>query len=190
MRFNTHVWALVFVFTALPVIAQDFFRANKNIFFVKSERVLSGINPFEDSVAQVISKLGRPTRVVTVRKDFGGFPVTGCQYEWDGKTSLLRVISSDCDGSEARITQVDVWGSHPDGPIGTTGRGLKLGDLVSKARAIYGLRSYFGVTASEEYHPRWTTDGCSHEGGWLQIEFGQAERINHIGTSLPYGFCW
>ncbi len=117
---------------------------------ISSETVVSGIDVYKDSLKQVLEKLGKSSRTeISQPLSVLGRKVVIGTYEWAGQAAWLKLTTLQADAVEPIITSVEVWGSRPDGEVGTTGRGLKLGDSVTDARRLYGLRLYFGVTVSE-----------------------------------------
>jgi hypothetical protein len=153
-------------------------RPSKSV-HIHSENVLSGIDIRTDTFEQIVRKLGKPTHVTisSPRTEWGRTLVTGV-YEWESPASSLRLTTVNESAVEYRIERIDVWGTHPDGDVGTTGRGVKLGDPISKVRHVYGLRLYFGVTLSEK--------DASCAGNYhvisplLSVDFDQDERVSHM----------
>jgi hypothetical protein len=103
---------------------------------IHSETVVSGIDLRRDTLKQVLQKLGKPSRIEmsSPRMEWSRTVVTGI-YEWQTGKCWVRLTTLNGNGIEPRMTKLDVWGSHPDGEIGTTGHGLKLGD----ATRMYGV---------------------------------------------------
>ena len=99
---------------------------------------------------------------------------------------MLKITTIDEEYLEQRVVSIEVWGKHPEAEIGTTGQGLKLGDPVSEVRRIYGLRSFFGVTLSDQA-------GCGLFAGstapTLLIEFDGNQRIDYMGLWTNKNSC-
>jgi hypothetical protein len=154
---------------------------------IHSETVVSGVDLRRDTLKQVLKKLGKPSHIEmsSPRMEWGRTVVTGI-YEWQTGKCWVRATTLSERGLDPKITSLDVWGSHPDGEIGTTGRGLKLGDAIRDVRRIYGLRLYFGVTLSEE-------DSCGLDFSpesllTLSVDFDAEGRVNHLAFA-PTSSC-
>ena len=181
---------LVFPFLWVAAPGQDFFYVHRNSIFVKSETLLSGIDPLNDTIDQAIVKLGPPTHVYTSRHG-GPTEDRTTTFEWEASSCWMRSVIWDGPIGRRRIASIDVWGRHPAGIMGRTGRGLRLGDPVSEARRSYGLGLFFGVTASEKGGPQFDFEGCGlHAEGWLQIDLDGSQRVTHMGTARPRGLCF
>jgi hypothetical protein len=148
----------------------------RNSILVHSETVLSGIDVRNNTIQQVIEKMGEPSHV-TVKPRTERDPAFRI-YEWETKTCWIRLIALNESGLEPPIRSVDVWGTHPHAEIGTTGRGLKLGDLISDAGRIYGLRLYFGATLPND-RASWASFR-DYGAPSLTIDFDKDGRVNHM----------
>jgi hypothetical protein len=148
----------------------------RNSILVHSETVLSGIDVRNNTIQQVIEKLGEPSHV-TVKPRTEREPPFRI-YEWETKTCWISLIALNESGLEPTIRSVDVWGTRPHAEIGTTGRGLKLGDLMSDAGRIYGLRLYFGATLPND-HVFWAAFR-DYVAPSLTIDFDNNRRVNHM----------
>jgi hypothetical protein len=152
---------------------------------ISSETVVSGVDVYNDSLKQVLEKLGKPSRTEISQplSELGRTVVIGT-YEWEGRAAWLKLTTLQADAVEPIITSVEVWGSRPDGEVGTTGRGFKLGDSVADARRLYGLRLYFGVTVSENSTCRPIRDldpgPMSSFSPMLSLEFDREQRVHHM----------
>jgi hypothetical protein len=155
--------------------------------YISSESVLSGIRVPKDSFQQVLKKLGKPSRteMSSPRSEWGRTVVTGT-YEWEGQAATLKLTTLQMDRVEPEITRIEVWGSRPDGEIGTTGRGLKLGDTIADARRVYGLKLYFGVTLSEKDNPCGSSLNRTSFPGYFSftLDFDKEERVKHMAFAL------
>jgi hypothetical protein len=151
----------------------------RNSIVVHSETVLSGIDVRNNTIQQVIEKLGEPSRV-TVKPRTGRDPTfeTYEIYEWETKTCWIRLIALNESSMEPPIRSVDVWGTHRHAEIGTTGSGLKLGDLISDAGRIYGLRLYFGAALPND-RASWAAFQ-DYGAPSLTIDFDKDGRVNHM----------
>jgi len=148
----------------------------RNSIIVHSETVLSGVDVRNNSIQQVIEKLGEPSHV-TVKPRTERDP-TFRIYEWETKTCWIRLIALNERGpQDPPIRSVDVWGTHPHAEIGRTGRGLKLGDLISDAEGIYRL-VYFGATIPND-RSSWAAFQ-DYGVPSLTIDFDKDGRVNHM----------
>lgn len=95
----------------------------------KAETKLAGLSITKDgvSVSEAIRLYGEPTEKKVSTKD----PVW-IGYRWTLGKALLEVATAN-----GRITGVYVEGTG-DGPVSKTGAGLKLGDGLTRLRALYG----------------------------------------------------
>jgi hypothetical protein len=148
----------------------------RNSILVHSETVLSGIDVRINTVQQVIEKLGEPSHV-TVKPRTERDPAFRI-YEWETETCWIRLIALNESSMEPPIRSVDVWGTHPHAEIGTTGRGLNLGDLISNAGRIYGLRLYLGAIFINDHAFR--TAYQDYRAPSLTIDFDKDGRVNHM----------
>jgi hypothetical protein len=153
---------------------------------ISSETVVSGIDLYKDSLKRVIENLGPPTKtnISPPRSELGRTVATGT-YEWNNQATSLSLTTFEVNGSEPVITRVEVWGLRSDGEAGTTGNGLKLGDTLSDARRVYGLRLYFGITLSEnenQCRPVFplAPGPMSSFSPTLSLGFNKEGRLNHI----------
>jgi hypothetical protein len=97
----------------------------------KPETTLAGINLRNTKLNDVIRMYGPPTRKVKAPNNPAW---TG--YVWELPNAKLEVgVNSDASG--AQIDDIYVEGTA-DGQLGSTGRGLKLGDGIKTIKRIYG----------------------------------------------------
>ncbi len=165
----------------------DFSHLARTKLQIHSETVLSGVNFNNGKIKGVIQKLGKPRHTTISRSgELSQIAVVDGTYEWQTKNWRLRIIVQD-ELNSARITQVDVWGTHPGAEVGTTGSGLKLGDSIRDVRRIYRLRPYFGTFIPEDNNNSqpWASSpsGCEPT---LAIDFDEDGKINHMSLT---GFC-
>ena len=108
----------------------------------KPEITLAGINLKSTTLKDVIRMYGSPTRQ---KKAFNNPHWTG--YVWELPHAKLELgVSSGPSGT--RIRNIYVEGTT-DGQVGTTGRGLKLGDDINKLKRIYGNQFVLQKLANE-----------------------------------------
>ena len=138
---------LYFVFAVLigtVLVQADHFPPSKVASGVP-EHVLSGVNVYEDNIRGVIEHLGKPNRITSSTNPDYPSGSGERSYEWNRGGIRLRVgtefrtNASTSKAVESAPMIVDVWGDRAD-TLGTTGRGLSLGDDLSAVRRIYGPR--------------------------------------------------
>jgi hypothetical protein len=182
----------VFLFVSVLVINaaadDDFLHPHQSGISIRSEKVLSGIDLQHGTIDDAIAKLGKPSAIKTVRI-VTEFNVTFVErnYEWQRKGCLVRIVAGE-SGGRNRIESMDVRGTRPQGVMGTTGRGLKLGNSIRDARRIYNLGVYFGITQSERgSSPFLSPNGCPlAPEPILKVDFDKQGRVNHmIGPLTP-----
>ncbi len=186
------VFLFVSILAANASPDDDFLRPRQNSLSIRSDAVLSGFEFYNSTIEDVITKLGKPSAINMLRTiTEGTLTFVERSYEWQRKECLLRIVAAEAYGRNT-IESIDVWGTGPDGEIGTTGRGLKLGDSVSEARRIYGLRLYFGVTLSEKSSsPFLSPNGCPlAPEPILRVDFDKTGRINHMKGPLSKTVCY
>ncbi len=146
---------------------------------IHSETLLSGVDVRTGTIGDLIQELGKPRHfTVSHNNELTHVVFVDGTYEWQTKNWRLRIRVRD-ELNSARITQVDVWGRRSDAHIGKTGRGLELGDTISDARRIYGLRSYFGTTLPEVDRQIWApSPGVCNP--ILGIDFNEHGNVNHM----------
>jgi hypothetical protein len=154
----------------------------------KPENALAGINLEHDSPADVLQKLGPPTKKITVpnNPEWAG-------YLWDRASFRLEVeIARGKDKDYlGNVTIVRLGGAR--GPASTTvarestGRGLKLGDTLETLKSIYGSRFQRSKQASV---PAATEPFLSVPGDetavvqWTPIEFTLTAGIDSQGRII------
>jgi hypothetical protein len=173
------------LFVTLTALGDDFVRQNS--LHVHSETVLAGIDVYKDTIERAIEKLGKPSRVAVTPGPDATFSVG--VYEWQTRSSSLR-ITAYASASKNMIVSIDVVDGHPDSGIGTTGRGLKLGDAIGDARRIYGLHPYFGTTLPDSNGIPGMFIGNDFK-PHLQIDFDKVGKVNHMKLTNPcVPFCF
>lgn len=155
------------------------------------EQTLSGIrvgiaSPGE-TIAQAIERYGQPaskedavvpdgaggTRFYTWQ--FPGLKMSVATY-FGYKTQRIHGRDRPVM-TESRVAYVDVWGSAPRESLGTTGRGLALGETLARQKALYGNRyktAYAPGDGSQSVEVWWQDGTC------LMIDYGPDGRSNHI----------
>jgi hypothetical protein len=149
---------------------QDFLTTAANHFRTYSDTTLSSIEPNTVSLEEIVARLGTPTTVAT-RSDKW---FTNYAYEWQTTRCRLRLLAKGNTHGALRLDSIDVWGDSPDGVIGTTGHGLKLGDTMNHARLLYRTGLYrYGLPMKSSVS--------------LEIDFDERARVNHMQLKNP---CW
>jgi hypothetical protein len=175
---------VVGLFVTATALGDDFIR--RNSLHVHSETVLAGIDVHKNTIAQAIEQFGKPSRVAVTPGTDTTFPVG--VYEWVTRTSSLRITVDEDAGK--KIMSIDVVGEDRTFGMGTTGRGLRLGDTIGNARRIYGLRPYFGATLPDNNGIPGMFIGNDFE-PHLQIDFDKVGKVNHIKLTNPcVPFCF
>jgi hypothetical protein len=176
---------VVGLFVTLTALGDDFVR--RNSLHIHSETVLAGIDVYNGTIERAIEKLGKPNHVAVSPGTDTTFSVG--VYEWQTRTSSLRITAYE-SASTHMIMSIDVAGAHPDSGIGTTGRGLKLGDTIGDARRTYGLRPYFATTLPDNNGIPGMFIGNDFE-PHLQIDFDKVGKVNHMKlTNRCVPFCF
>lgn len=167
-------------------VSSDLFNRNPNDLTIYSETTLSGVD-FTTNVKQVIERLGKPDRVKTnyLKYSESEPPVRSYStYEWQTTNWRLRITTH----WDSKISQVDVWGTQADAGIGSTGRGLKLGDTIADAQRIYRLSLYSETSFPEANRQNWAPHiarsasiGSFPAGNSvLEIQFDSNSRVSHL----------
>jgi hypothetical protein len=111
----------------------------------KPEHVLAGVNVYDDSIESVLKRLGKPNKVDSnTNSDYP--PGSGERsYDWNSNGVRIRVGTEfHTDETTKKVIEsapmiVDVWASGV-GSTAKTGKGLALGDGISRIRKLYGPR--------------------------------------------------
>lgn len=169
---------------SIHCLAQSNLLLKPKAVYIHSESVFSGIDFRNDTFDDVLRKLGKPSHIEisSPQTKFRVVFVTRT-YEWQGRTSWLKITAGNRNTTPPRITRLEVWGKHPDAEIGTTGHGISLGDSISEVRRRYGLRLYFGVTLSEADRFERQANQCGYA-PTLAVEFDEDDRVSHMELSL------
>ena len=102
------------------------------------ETTLSEVDVYKDTIAVVVSSLGRPNK--TIETQDTSIVAGGRDFIWKRDGVRLVVGTWNDKGNESTPYSVEVWGPHSNGLLGSTGRGLKLGDTLRAIIRIYGRR--------------------------------------------------
>jgi hypothetical protein len=111
----------------------------------KPEHVLAGVNVYDDKIESVLEQLGKRSKVDSNTNS--DYPQGSGErsYDWDSTEVRVRVGTEfRTDETTKKVIEsapmvVDVWRSGV-GLDGKTGRGLALGDGISRVRQVYGPR--------------------------------------------------
>ena len=112
----------------------------------RPEHLLAGIDVYKGNIGDAIRMLGKPEKIEdATNPDYP--PGSGERsYFWRRDGVRLRVGTVyKTDRVTGKIVEgppniVDVWGASSGGGLGSTGRGLSLGDTTTALRTIYGPR--------------------------------------------------
>ena len=129
---------LLFGLLLLPCILKADHPPDRETAKGKSDTVLSGVDVYVSTIAAVEKWMGKPARIEDLpeRDNIAG----GRNYEWRRPGVRLVLGTWDDQGPHSIAYSVEVWGAKPDGIIGTTGKGLRLGSKLASVRRIYGSR--------------------------------------------------
>lgn len=161
------------------VSARAYCAAKRNALTLKTERVLSGIDIYNDSIESVISHLGPPTTISEKS--------TEAVYTWEKGACRVRVAVIS-GALESGITDIDVWGKEECSGIGTTGQGLNLGAKLPEVRRTYGPPAYFIWK-----HPRpqiLTFDPTCDTAPVLAIDFDENGEVDHMKLTATDFYCF
>lgn len=103
----------------------------------RPDTVLCGIDVYHSTVAQAISKLGKPQRATKLPNTPPGWG--GGVYEWEKNGVRVR-ITAWRHAMSSTVYSVEAWGTRPAGILGRTGRGLALGGSLQEVVSIFGGR--------------------------------------------------
>jgi hypothetical protein len=140
----------------------------------KADEVLSSVNVYKTTMGQIFSRLGPPSRTIDVLEDRN--IAGGRDYEWDrGEVKIFMGTWND-KGTSSVPYSVEVWGKRPAGILGITGRGLRLGDKLSKVRQIYGHRfgRYQQDDGTLQVTIQWQNETT------LYLYFDHSGKVDHI----------
>ena len=120
----------------------------------KPETTLAGINLVSTKLADVLRMYGPPARQTTVPNNPSW---TG--YIWNLPNAKLE-LGVDRDGSAVQITDIYVEGSDK-GKVGSTGRGIHLGEHIEDLKRIYGDRLMVQAVHADPSKPRMEFSGVT-----------------------------
>ena len=170
---------------AMPkALAQDFPQDIGNSLRIYSETKLSGIDVSNGTIDGAIRRFGKPRHTI-VSHGFGldqAASIDGI-YEWESANWRLKVVVRG-DFDRRGIEQIDVWGTHADAAVGSTGRGLKLGDTVTQARCIYRLPMCFASSVPDS-HPFTEANPDAYYQPVLEVDFDKGGKVNHMRLINP-----
>jgi hypothetical protein len=166
------IWVLLSFFMCHGISKADHLPENL-LASGKPETKLAGINLRTAKLNDVVRMYGRPTREVKAPNNPSW---TG--YVWELPEAKLEVgVSGDASG--ARIDDIYVEGTAK-GLVGSTGRGLKLGDGIKTIRRIYGSR-YELTRLGNEPRNRMEFTGVTVANQRVTIQWGSEDFTFTIG---------
>jgi hypothetical protein len=154
----------------------------------KPEHMLSGIDVYKTTIAEVIKMYGEPTSkrdipAEGVKKGVGGER----NYIWERNGLRLGAWTYYHDDQEAGVNGVDVWGTAPNEGLGKSGRGLALGSTPQEQKALYGDRffvsSTYGKMLPSGPDPKGKVKSVLlewHDGTQMVIDYDSNGRISHM----------
>ncbi len=104
----------------------------------RPETKLAGIDLRRVKLAEITKLYGPPTRVKAWEQDNPKFS-NSYDYYWNRRGIELKVVVERVSGNEF-ITYLDGKGPKTWRKIGTTGKGVRLGDSLRDLKRIYGGR--------------------------------------------------
>jgi hypothetical protein len=172
------VAALAFL-AAVPMTADHL--EGKQQALGKPEHMLSGIDVYKTTIAEVIKMYGEPTSKRDIPAEGVKDGVGGTRdYIWERKGLRLLAGTGYHNEHESEVYNVDVWGSAPEGELGKSGRGLTLGSTLQHQKAVYGDR-FFNSSGDTKYVSSVLIEW--HDGTQMVIDYDVKGRIFHMQLS-------
>jgi hypothetical protein len=157
----------------------------------KQERILSGIDIYKTTIAEVIKMYGKPASrrdlpVKGVKDGVGGYR----DYIWEFNGLRLLAATGYHNDKESGVYSVDVWGAAPQGDLGKTAHGLALGSTLEQQKALYGDRFFVSSTYGKKLPSGPDTKGKVksvllqwRDGTQLVIDYDSKGRVSHMQLS-------
>lgn len=143
-----------------------------------SERTLAGFEMSHDTIADVLTRLGKPQKSKYVLRDLDPGGPQWVKHKWTrGETALA--VSGQAD----RIQILQVSGGQGD-PAYATGRGLRLGDARARVEELYGTTFVDGNVTGPEIGER-TVTYCYEDGTELSVGYDRADTVTAIRVTAP-----
>jgi hypothetical protein len=145
----------------------------------KPEKQLAGIHIERNTVADVIKRYGKPTKI---EKQPSPADLDMSDYYWTAAKAKLHVLVVRSAGIEY-IGLIEVEGSGDSTLIRRTGRGLRIGDRLSDLTRIYGRKYKIRKIPKLKIHDvmiQWRAEEFS-----LVAELDKKERITKLSLSPP-----
>lgn len=143
------------------------------------EKQLAGIHLEQSTIADVIKKYGKPSKI---EKQPAPSQFEIVDYYWDLAQSRLHVLVMFMGCTES-ISLIEVEDSRSSKKFAGTGRGLKIGDRLSDLRRIYGKRYAVRHIPRQKIHDvrlEWRDGGFS-----LVSELNKTGRIKKLSLIAP-----
>jgi len=147
----------------------------------KPEHMLSGIDVYKTTIAEVIKIYGEPTSKRDLPAEGVKDGVGGQRnYTWEKKGLRLAAWTWYHNDHESAVDGVDVWGPGPYEKLGETGRGLRLGATLQQQKALYG--NHFFVSSRDKGRVKsvlleW------RDGTQLVVDYDPDGHISHMQLS-------
>jgi hypothetical protein len=157
----------------------------------RPEHMLSGIDVYKTTIAEVIKKYSEPTSkrntpAEGVKDGVGGYR----DYIWEIRGLRLLAGTGYHNDHESGVYSVDVWGTSPNEELGKSGRGLTLGSTLQQQKALYGDRffisSTYGKMLPSGPDPKGKVKSVLlewHDGTQMVIDYDSNGRISHMQLS-------
>ena len=107
--------------------------------------VINEVGVYIEPMAAVLKSLGKPIKIIEENNCESSYiwVVEAVRTEVSSGCVFQRLLTKDVMRTHGAYA-VDVWGTQALGRMGTTGKGLALGDSWSKVQKIYGTRCNCG----------------------------------------------
>lgn len=147
----------------------------------KPEHMLSGIDVYKTTIAEVIKIYGEPTGKRDVPAEGVKDGVGGERnYTWEKKGLRLAVWTGYHNDRESGVYSVDAWGATSNDGLGKSARGLTLGSTLQQQKALYGDRFFVSSKDKDKVKSvllEW------RDGTQLAVDYDSNGRISHMQLS-------
>ncbi len=145
------------------------------------EHMLSGIDVYKTTIAEIIKIYGEPTSRRDVPAEGVKDGVGGERnYTWEKNGLRLAVWTGYHDDYESGVYSVDVWGVTPNDGLGKSSRGLTLGATLRQQKALYG--DHFFVSSRDRDRVKSVLIEW-RDGTQLVVDYDSDGRISHMQLS-------
>ena len=165
---------LAFVATLVPGIAAAGACPSDKVLATAAESTLAGIDIHRDKMQDVKDRFGKPAKAKWVLEEGSSW----AKYKWVSGQTALGV-----SGAKDEIHIVQISGPEASTLPGT-GRGLTLGNPVSRVEALYGTTFVDGYVTGPEIGDK-TRTYCFADGTELSVGLDDTDRVMAIRLTLP-----